>query len=239
MSIAWGYWSYKLKRQKCKIHLSCKESSYCSHFWVSIGAFLGYAECKQNSWGKLILKENCKAENLLSVTWKGGGIWSVSTERKGGEKESEREWDERLGGCVSVWVRDREKEEGCRQRERERKNSSSLSDLSCGEDTQLKRIPEAASDEKGSRAERRRSRDILSISSWPRLTASDLRWTHTLLTHALTRCFAHQLHNRLCCSVRSKGFPRVRQRKKKADRGNLNQLKRRKGTTVSLSFWWV
>ena len=46
-----------------------------------------------------------------------------------------------------MWVRDtgREKEEGCRQRERERERELQQSDLSCGEDTQEKCIPEAAS----------------------------------------------------------------------------------------------
>ncbi|CAB1436987.1 unnamed protein product [Pleuronectes platessa] len=39
----------------------------------------------------MIRRENVKAENMLSTTWKGGGTRSVSTVRKGGEKGRDRE----------------------------------------------------------------------------------------------------------------------------------------------------
>lgn len=58
----------------------------------------------------------------------------------------ERERGVTVRVCFCVGERHSEKEEGCRPREREK--PSWLSDLGCGEDTQEKCIPEAASEEK-------------------------------------------------------------------------------------------
>ena len=72
-----------------------------------------------------------------------------------------------------MWVRDtgREKEEGCRRRERERERERKLqqSDLSCGEDTQEKCIPEAASKGEAGRDRAEKSRHPLNLS----MTTSD------------------------------------------------------------------
>lgn len=71
--------------------------------------------------------------------------------------------------------------------ESEGENHSSPSDLGCGEDTQEKCIPEAASRE-GRRIERR-SRDIL--LNHVRLPLTSGLWTCTLHKHTHTR--AHSL----------------------------------------------
>ena len=102
------------------------------------------------------------------------GRYLICQHSKKGWGGREREREEWLGGCVSVWVRDtgREKEEGCRQRERERERELQQSDLSCGEDTQEKCIPEAASRGEGGRDRAEKSRHPLNLS----MTTSDCLW---------------------------------------------------------------
>lgn len=184
-----------------------------SHTWVLLWVDMCltakyWMQTEEKTYEERVAKTKTILKELLSSTWKGGGFWSVSTARKGGEKDREREREGWLGGCVSVWVR---------EAERRRSSADTHTDLwHCLESRLWWGHPVevhswGSQRQRGSRTEQRRSRDTFWTCPW-----SDCPWpppdSHTPNTHrhALASCLAHQPHNRLFCPVRSQGFSWLR-----------------------------